>query len=451
MSRILIAGTNSGCGKTTVTLAVLSALKARGISVSSFKCGPDYIDPMFHKKVLGIPAFNLDPFFLEHEALRTLLVEGAKGSDVSVIEGVMGYYDGVSNSPEGSTYSVAKITETPVILVVACDGIANSIGAVISGYKKYLPDSGIAGVIFNHLPKWRYPDMAEIAKREGLIPLGCLPVSSEYTLGSRHLGLVTAGELENLSAMLDKLGRQAEVTIDIDALLALASMAAPIHVNDLSTSRSADVRIAVSRDEAFCFMYDENIALLKKNGCEIVYFSPLHDKELPQGVGGVWLCGGYPELYAEKLAANKTMLQSIKSGVQAGLPTIAECGGFMYLNETLTDTEGSGHEMSGVVKGEIFPTDRLVRFGYLTITAKKDNLLCAAGGKLRVHEFHYWDSTDCGDGFIAEKATRDAKWDCIHSTETLYAGFPHLYLPAAPDAALSFADKAREYIKRRQA
>ncbi len=449
MSRILIAGTNSGCGKTTVTLAVLSALKARGISVSSFKCGPDYIDPMFHKKVLGIPAFNLDPFFLQGEELRGLLAEGSMGGEISVIEGVMGYYDGVQNSPKGSTFTVAETTDTPVVLVVACDGIANSIGAIISGYKNYVPNSRIAGVIFNHLPKWRYKDMAEVAQREGVVPLGCLPESQEFTVGSRHLGLVTAGELENLGAMLEKLGKQAEETIDIDGLLALASKAEPLGVEVSKNKKPADVKIAVSRDEAFCFMYDENLALLRKSGCEIVYFSPLHDKELPPDIGGLWLCGGYPELHAAKLSANKTMLQSIKSSIEAGLPTIAECGGFMYLNESLTDKEGQKHEMAGVIKAGIFPTDRLVRFGYLTITAKEDNLLGSEGACFRVHEFHYWDSTDCGCGYAAKKATRDANWDCIHSTDTLYAGFPHLYLPSAPGAAESFADKARQYIKQK--
>jgi len=225
MARILIAGTGSGCGKTTVTLALLSALKRRGTSVCSFKCGPDYIDPMFHKRVLGLPAFNLDPFFLDGNGLRRLLSEGAKDSSLSVIEGVMGYYDGVANTTEGSSFTVSQCTDTPVILVVSCKGVANSVGAIMSGFKNYVPDSGIRGVIFNHLSAARYPDMADVARRAGLLPLGHLPASPEYRLGSRHLGLVTAGELKDLNTLIDKLGAKAEETLDIGGIIKLASEA----------------------------------------------------------------------------------------------------------------------------------------------------------------------------------------------------------------------------------
>lgn len=446
MSRVLIAGTGSGCGKTTVTLALLSALKRRGVPVCSFKCGPDYIDPMFHKRVLGLPAFNLDPFFLDKNGLRSLLSAGTADSKTAVIEGVMGYYDGVSNTAEGSTYTVARSTETPVILVVSCKGVANSVGAVMSGFKNYVADSGIRGVIFNHLSAARYPDMVEVAKGAGLIPLGHIPACGEYRVGSRHLGLITAGELKNLNTLIERLGIQAEETLDIDAILKLASGAGELEANAADYSPIAPgTRIAVSRDEAFCFMYDENLLLLERLGCEIVYFSPLEDERLPPDIGGLWLCGGYPELYAQRLSRNKSMLFSIKNAVESGLPTIAECGGFMYLHELLTDSDGKTHVLAGVIRGEVFPTDTLVRFGYVTLTAKSDNLLCRRGGSFRAHEFHYWDSSACGEGFRAKKAAKNMEWDCAYSSGTLYAGFPHLYLYAAPETGVSFVKKAREF------
>ena len=446
MARILIAGTGSGCGKTTVTLSLLSALKKRGISVCSFKCGPDYIDPMFHKRVLGLPAFNLDPFFLDGNGLRRLLSEGAKDSSLSVIEGVMGYYDGVANTTEGSSFTVSQCTDTPVILVVSCKGVANSVGAIMSGFKNYVPDSGIRGVIFNHLSAALSPDMADVARRAGLLPLGHLPASPEYRLGSRHLGLVTAGELKDLNTLIDKLGAKAEETLDIVGIIKLASGAKALEAESPERHPiSAGARIAVSRDEAFCFMYDESILLLEKLGCEIVYFSPLRDEALPPDIGGLWLCGGYPELYARRLAQNKSMLRSIKAAIDSGLPTIAECGGFMYLHERLADSVGTGHEMVGVIKGVAFPTEQLIRFGYLTLTAKKDNLLCEQGGSFRVHEFHYWDSTACGEDFRAKKAAKDIEWDCAHASGSLYAGFPHLYLYAAPETGVNFVNKARNF------
>ncbi|NLL45593.1 MAG: cobyrinate a,c-diamide synthase, partial [Clostridiales bacterium] len=176
-----------------------------------------------------------------------------------------------------------------------------------------------------------------------------------------------------------------------------------------------------------------------------VYFSPLRDEALPPDIGGLWLCGGYPELYARRLAQNKSMLRSIKAAIDSGLPTIAECGGFMYLHERLADSVGTGHEMVGVIKGVAFPTEQLIRFGYLTLTAKKDNLLCEQGGSFRVHEFHYWDSTACGEDFRAKKAAKDIEWDCAHASGSLYAGFPHLYLYAAPETGVNFVNKARNF------
>ncbi|MEA4849686.1 MAG: cobyrinate a,c-diamide synthase [Clostridiaceae bacterium] len=439
MNRLLIAGTNSGCGKTTVTVALLAALKARGLDISSFKCGPDYIDPMFHREIFGVDAHNLDLFFCGPEMLRRIFVSHA-GGDFSIIEGVMGYYDGIGSRGEASTYQVARVTDTPVVLVIDARGMSVSSGALLEGFLHFRRDSRIRGVIFNGISQNLYPMLAEIAGNAGVTPYGFLPWRQELSIKSRYLGLVTAGEIEDIREKTSVLGTLAESYMDIEGLMALAKTAGSIQAKLIPIWQGTPlVRIAVSRDKAFCFLYRENIELLEGLGCGIIYFSPLKDIELPANIGGLYLCGGYPELYAEELSANTSMLRSIRERIKAGLPAIAECGGFMYLNEKLGE-----YPMTGVVPGRAFETSRLQRFGYITLTASEDNLLCKAGESIRAHEFHYWDSTDCGSGFTAEKAGKDISYPCVHTTESLYAGFPHLYFPANPAFAEAFVKAAHE-------
>ncbi len=343
-SRLLIAGTNSGCGKTTVTLALLAALKKRGQKLSSFKCGPDYIDPMFHRAVLGVPSFNLDPFFCDEEQLRGVFASHA--AELSVIEGVMGYYDGIGTEGSASTYSVAKATKTPVVLVVNVRGMYTSAGAIIQGFKNFRPESGIEGVIFNGASAMLYKDLAKIAENAGVRAYGFLPKVPEAEIGSRHLGLITAAEIEDLQARLSLLGDAAEKSLDIEGLLELAASApgAAAQRKSEKNAPAAHIKLAVARDEAFCFIYEENLELLAAAGFDIVYFSPLHDEALPEGISALYLPGGYPELYAEQLSKNNRMLDSVKQSIEGGLPTFAECGGFMYLHETL-----DGVSMAGVI------------------------------------------------------------------------------------------------------
>lgn len=432
--RILLAGTHSGCGKTTVTLALLAALKQRGLPLAAFKCGPDYIDPMFHREVLGVPSQNLDPYFSTGPQLRAQL---AQAEGAAVAEGVMGYYDGIGIHGDASTFHVADQTDTPVILVLNTRGMYTSAGAVLKGFCTFRSRHHIRGVIFNGVTAMVYRGLQEIAREAGLTPLGYLPQSPELAIESRHLGLVTAGELADLRQKLTRLGELAEECFDLDAIVSLAAEAPALPAVESAPLPPIRARIAVARDEAFCFLYEENLAMLKSLGCERCFFSPLHDDTLPEDIGGLYLPGGYPELYSEALSQNSAMRRAVNQAVTGGLPTIAECGGFLYLHQTL-----DGFPMAGVIPAEARRTDRLQRFGYLQLTAQKDSLLCAKGDTFRAHEFHYCSSSDDGADFWAEKPSGAKRYLCGHLTDTMYAGFPHLYFPAHPALARRFVEKA---------
>jgi len=437
MRRFIIAGTKSGCGKTTVTCAVLAALKKGGLGTAAFKCGPDYIDPMFHRKVIGVSSCNLDSFFCDRDMLLFLLDRYGSGHDVSVIEGVMGFYDGSS----GSAWSVSEQTETPAVIVMDCRGMSDSMGAVMSGFLSYRKNR-IAGFIFSRLPEKLIPLAERLCGELGTEYLGCMP-KTDIIFESRHLGLVTADEVADIQDKTERLGELAEKYIRIDRLLGLCDEPVPDHHAPSIPHFGRAPVIAVARDSAFCFLYEESIRLLEAMGCRIRYFSPLDDERVPEA-DGLILCGGYPELYAERLSANRSMREDIRRLIVGGMPVIAECGGFMYLHEHLTDKEGIKHEMAGVIRGEVYPAGKLTRFGYITMTAREDSLLCGRGDCIRAHEFHYWESTSCGSSFSAVK-TDGRTWECCHVSGTMYAGFPHIYLCSDITAAERFVKKCISY------
>lgn len=444
MRRIIIAGTHSGCGKTTVTCAVLAALKARGMKVSAFKCGPDYIDPMFHREIIGVPSHNLDSYFCDDNTLRYLLNEHGSDSDIAVIEGVMGFYDGADG--RGSAYSLSEITDTPAVIVIDCRGMSDSIGAVMRGFLDYKRPNNIAGFIFNRLPERLEPLAKRLCDELGTQYFGSMP-KSEITIESRHLGLVTAGEIENIKSKLAQLGELAEKHICLDEIAGIQTPGFPdFKAPELPENSGKKPVIAVAKDRAFCFIYDDNIELLKKIGCEIKYFSPLNDSKIPDEADGLYLCGGYPELYSGQLSANAEMLADIREKITGGLPTIAECGGFMYLHDTFEDADGNENKGAGVIHSKCFKTAKLQRFGYVTLTSKNDNILCTSGDKFRAHEFHYFDSCDCGSDFTAEKSD-GRKWDCIHANDALYAGFPHLYFYSDINLAVKYLNICRKYME----
>lgn len=434
--RLILAGTNSGCGKTTMVCALLQALVNRNLKTGAFKCGPDYIDPMFHSRIIGAKSANLDLHFFTPNTLNYLLAKNGEDRDISVIEGVMGFYDGAGlTTTKGSTYEVAQVTDSPVVLVVGAKGASLSVLATIQGFLNFCPDNHVKGVILNQCTAMTYTALAaEIEKRFQIKAFGFLPSLPECALESRHLGLVTAAEVEGLREKMQLLARQAEKTLNIDGLIGLANSAMPVRYEPISLPQKEPVRIAVARDKAFCFYYEDSLEALSDMGAELIPFSPLTDKSLPVNIHGLYLGGGYPELYIEQLGGNTQMLQSVRQALERGLPCIAECGGFMYLTQRV-----AGTHMVGALEGDCWDTGKLTRFGYVTLQAKKDNLLCKAGGQIAAHEFHHWDCTQPGEGFTAKKPTGRC-WDCAVSTQTLYAGFPHFHFYSNPAFAEGFID-----------
>ena len=435
--RILIAGTGSGCGKTTVVCAILQAFKNRGLDVASFKCGPDYIDPMFHSEIIGTPSTNLDLYFSGEQLARGLFLKHS--AELNVIEGVMGYYDGLSmQSTESSSWHVAQVLDAPAILIVNGRGMALSAAAIVKGFQTMRTPHRIAGVILNGVSPMRYPQLKAVIEQECGIPVyGYMPPNEAYSLESRHLGLVTTHEVANLKEKMQTLVSQAEKSIELDALIELMRAQLDIEADIPVVERIADVRIAVARDKAFCFYYWDNLELLEELGATLIPFSPLEDKELPE-CDGLYLGGGYPELYTGQLSQNKTMRESVRNAVQDGLPTIAECGGFMYLTDRIADAE-----MTGVIHGDCGDMKKLVRFGYAEFSAAEESLLFEKGDSVRGHEFHHWDATLPGEALTAKKPTGRG-WECAYTTETLYAGYPHLYLMSNPKLAERFIQKCYE-------
>lgn len=453
--RLLIGAPASGGGKTTFTCGLLHALVKRGLAAAACKCGPDYIDPMFHSEVIGAFSRNLDLFFSSEDQVRRLVADSAVRSDITVIEGVMGYYDGIAVSDKASAWDVARVTETPAVLVIDGRGRARSIAAEVAGFARFRDDSGVAGVVLNRVSPMLYPRLKTLIEEEtGVSVYGFVPVLDDCSLESRHLGLVTAAEVKDLREKLDRLAAIMEETVDIDGLIRLAGSAPALGRTDWQGADPMNldrpVRIAVARDDAFCFYYADALRLLEHLGAQLVEFSPLADAGLPDDVSGIYLGGGYPELHARELSENESMRASIAEALRAGMPAVAECGGFMYLHNALEDEDGNPHEQVGLIGGTSFKTSKLGRFGYITITAQHDGLLANAGEQVPAHEFHYWDSQNPGEAFVAEKPQSARSWTCGFSTSSLYAGYPHLYLPGSPQTAARFVKACAAWDAERQ-
>ena len=447
MIRMLIAAPASGSGKTSVTCALLTALQKRGLAPCAFKCGPDYIDPMFHRSVLGVESSNLDLFLSDEETLRAWFARNTAGHKAVVCEGVMGLYDGVGGvTDRDSAWHVAQTLDLPVILVVRPKGTSLTLAAQIRGLRDFRPNSRIAGVILNDCAPALCRSLSPMLEREAGIPvLGCLPHLPEASFGSRHLGLYTAAEIQDLTERLDILAESLERNVDMDRLLELCEDGAASSAAKPHTETGNGVPIAVARDEAFCFLYAETLEALEQAGAKLLFFSPLRDRALPAEACGLYLPGGYPELYAEKLSANREMLASVRAAVNSKLPTVAECGGFLYLGKSLWDEHGTEHPMAAVLPGSGFPAGKLVRFGYGTLNAGSDSLLFRKGEAVPVHEFHYWDSTENGQDLRVEKPLSGRGWDCGFVSDSMYAAFPHLYFAGTPRLAERFVMAARRY------
>lgn len=457
----MIAAGSSGTGKTMITCGLLQILKKRGYRTVSFKCGPDYIDPMFHTRVLGTKSRNLDTFFTGENGTRDLFEKNSAGYDAAVLEGVMGYYDGLGGiSTRASAYDVARVTDTGVILLVNCRGMSVSLAAQIRGFLDYRPDSRIRGVILNRISPMMYGRMKKLIEQELHIQVyGYVPELDDCLLESRHLGLVMPDEIPALREKIEQLGERLEETLDVDSLIKdfyiqkkpISSVEQEgagdaVTMHQPQKAKKPTIRLGLAKDEAFCFFYEDNLTLLREMGAELIEFSPVHDEVLPEAIQGLLLYGGYPELYAGELSQNESMRRHIRTALGQGMPCMAECGGFLYLQESLEDMGGRVWPMAGYLKGKSHKTDRLSRFGYITLTGGR--VFGKEAGPIPAHEFHYYDSGDCGASFTAQKPLSDRNWPCMHSTGHLLAGYPHLHYYGNPKVAEYFMDACRAYAKK---
>ena len=474
LPRIVIAAPKSGSGKTLVSLALMKAFSMRGKKVVAFKCGPDYIDPLFHKKILGVPSKNLDLFFTDANATRALFCDENE-SDVSIIEGVMGLFDGVAGyTDEASTYQLASVLESPVILVVNAKGAGRSVIAEIKGFVALDEKRLIKGVILNNMSESLYDALKPQIENEcGVSVLGFVPTMKELNVESRYLGLTLPDEIADIKNAVTKAAEAICESVSVEKILKIAE-SAPNFADFAESCRSQEspvctpansgaptnpsapsdvphVRIAVARDEAFCFYYDDNLKLLERFGAELVPFSPVADNSLPLDLDGLLLGGGYPELHAVKLEQNVSMRRAVKDALESGMPSVAECGGFMYLHEGIQTEDGVFHSMVGAIKGECSYKGRAVRFGYCTVTENTGAFFGAGSSDcaVKAHEFHYFDSTSNGESCTAEKPVTGRSWQCCHTGENHWWGFPHLYYPSNPRFAELFVEKCRTYRKSR--
>ena len=451
LHRVMIAAAKSGSGKTTVTCALLQLLKNMGHHVVSYKCGPDYIDPMFHQKAIDIPSKNLDTFFTGEEETRKLFLMDRGEEDFAVLEGVMGLFDGLGGiREEGSSYHLAKVTKTPILLVVDAKGMGRSVIPLIAGFLNYDKEHLIKGVILNRMSKSYYEILKPLIEEElSIAVVGYFPEQKQFRIESRHLGLMLPQELIDVKKKLQEASEELQKTVSLEHILKIAGEASELEACGLISLESKNSVsecpiIAVARDEAFCFYYEDNLRLLQEYGAKLKFFSPIHDEGLPEGSCGILLGGGYPELHGAELSSNRNMLSSIKEAMESGIPVVAECGGFMYLHNKIIDKENQSYPMVGAINAECHYTGKLVRFGYIELQEKDANFL-PEGEMIRGHEFHYFDSQQNGENCVATKPVTGRNYPCVISKENCWMGFPHLYYPSNPAFAERFVERAMNY------
>jgi cobyrinic acid a,c-diamide synthase len=455
---LIIAAPASGSGKTTVTLALLAALRRRGLAVAPFKVGPDFIDPGHHAVVCGRPSRNLDGWMCGESGVREAFARGCAGAGMAVVEGVMGLFDGAAgDSDAGSTAEIARWLGGRLLLVVDTRSQARSAAALVQGFSRFDPRLDFAGVIFNRVGSARHAELlrAALASVPGLPPLlGCLPREEALALPERHLGLVTAGDAVPNEAFYDRLADWLERHVDVDLLLSLPPLVKggrggfepdeiPLNPPLPKGEAKTRVRIAVARDEAFCFCYPENLELLAEAGAEIVPFSPLRDPALPAGIAGLYLPGGYPELHAGRLAQNESLLREIREAADSGLPIYAECGGFMLLAESIDE-----RPMAGVFPARALMLTKRKALGYRQVTFTRDTILGPAGTVARGHEFHYSETVmppGIARVYHLTRADGTGLDDEGFVSGNVLASYVHLHFGSNPGLAAAFVEKCRKY------
>jgi cobyrinic acid a,c-diamide synthase len=451
-ARLVVAGTQSGVGKTTLTAGIITALRRRGLIVQPFKVGPDYIDPTYHTLAAGRPCRNLDTWMVPPERVRCLFSRAMRGVDVAIIEGVMGLYDGAGYDEEtGSTSEVAKLLEAPVFVVLDASKLARSAGAIALGFQRF--DDGLpwGGFIINCVASEPHGRgvAAAVARATGLPVLGWLPRKKTLCIPERHLGLVPTCEPGRWLEFMEAAGDHAARHLDLDRLLAIAQHAPPLPGIDTTERRPDGFRpvIAVARDEAFHFTYEDNLDLLRVAGAEIVFFSPLHDAVLPARTAGIILSGGFPEFYAAPLAANRSLHAALHAAHQQGLPIYAECGGLMYLTQALVDGDQREHAMVGLLPGRCVMSGRLT-LGYRLAQSALHSWFLREGETIRGHEFHYsvWEGRpdDLPPAyFLLPRSEAGAARPEGAQVGNLWASYVHVHLAAKPELAARFVAACR--------
>lgn len=455
--RIVLAGSASNVGKTTLAVGLIAALRRRGLAIQPFKVGPDYIDPTYHALAAGLPSRNLDSWLLPHDRLRVCFVHATRNADVAIIEGMMGLYDGQEYRGEiGSTAEVAKLLDAPVIVVLDVTAQARSAAATALGFLRFDPAVPIAGFICNRTGgAGHYRGVkAAIEDATGLPVLGGIPQTDAVAIPERHLGLTPTGELSDGQPLIAALATLIAESCDLDALLALARDAAPLAIPMEDSSlvpkrlipESGDRPvIAVARDRAFSFYYEDNLDLLRLAGAEIVPFSPLDEALLPERTAGIYIGGGFPEVYAAELTANHRLRAEIRDAVTAGLPCYAECGGLMYLTEALVDGSGR-YPMVGLLPGNATMGGRWPKIGYTTVRALRDTPLLRAGEEARGHEFHHstWEGIPADTPRAYTTQDGRGEYPEGYACGNLLASYVHLHFWGMPALAARFVRRSAE-------
>lgn len=456
--RIVISGTHSGAGKTTLTTGVLRALYNRGLKVQPFKSGPDYIDPAFHSFVVSRASRNLDVWMLGEETTKNLFVKNAKDADISVIEGVMGLYDGLGTQKDmGSTAHLSKVLSAPVILLVDGSGMSASAAAIVTGYKMYDENVNIAGVILNNMHgEKHYNLLRQAIERDTGIPcVGYLNKNSAISLKSRHLGLVPSGEVDELDSKLNEVASMVTETVDLDKIIEIARGASLVEGKSTPVMPRVDkpVRIAIARDRAFNFYYEDSLDLIEELGGQLVPFSPITDKDLPEDIGGIILGGGFPEVFAKDISENLSMKSAIRKAADAGMPIYAECGGLMYLCDSIENLESIEYDMVGIFPFKSKMTKRLQRFGYVEVEVASDSPISSEHEEtFKAHEFHR-SIVEHGDkGNFAYHVTKarpgekHVQWSCGHLYKNCLGAYAHVHFYSNINLAKNFVVKCSNYI-----
>lgn len=456
--RIIIAGTHSGVGKTTIVTGLLAVLKQKGFTVQSYKVGPDYIDPGYHQLASGKVAHNLDTWLVPTDKLVPIFAKTASDNDLVIVEGVMGLYDG-GRTGVSSTAAIAKLLKAPVVLVIDAKSVGESAAAIALGYKMYDEEVNLVGVIINRLGSKTHKNMiCEALEKIGIPVLGCIYRNTTLHMPERHLGLTPVTE-HNAHDMIDELREQISTQIDMEQFLEIAQGAPDMcNMDELQEKHlhpTPIVRIGVAQDEAFSFYYPESLAVLQAMGAEIVPFSPMNDTHLPD-VDGLLFGGGFPEMFVRQLASNSNMRQSILEACQEGVPVYAECGGFMYLTKQIIDFDGQQYDMVGVIPAKCSMDSKLQTVGYVEATALSENVLCTTGDTLRGHEFHF--SQMLADNsheqfpwaFEFKKTRTGEVYNGGYAYKNILASYLHMHFAGNEESAIRLVTKCREFKQRRK-